>query len=145
LVEEPPDLDGRKGVKIIQGYIAVSVKGAEVRLRRKGERFFDTVKTGKGLRRSEMEIELSKGQFKSLWPATRGRRLEKIRYTIKWRGKSIEFDVYKKKLAPLMVAEVEFTTLKQAKDFTPPPWFGREVTGEEEHKNVNLAKRQERK
>jgi adenylate cyclase len=145
LVEEPPDLDGRKGVKIIQGYIAVSVNGAEVRLRRKGERFSETVKTGKGLRRGEMEIELSKGQFKSLWPATRGRRLEKIRYTIKWHRQSIEFDVYKKKLSPLMVAEVEFTTLKQAKDFTPPPWFGREVTGEEEHKNVNLAKRQERK
>lgn len=143
LVEQPPDLDGRKGVKIIQGYIAVSVAGAEVRLRRKGESFFETVKTGTGVRRGEMEIALSKMQFKTLWPATRGRRLEKTRYTIKWQGKSIEFDVYKKKLAPLMVAEVEFKSRKQAADFTPPPWFGREVTDEEEHKNVNLAKREE--
>lgn len=143
LVVDPPNLKGRKGVTIIQGYIAVSVEGAEVRLRRKGERYFETVKTGTGLRRGEIEIELSRKQFKSLWPATRGRRLEKTRYTIKWHRKTIELDVYKKKLAPLKVAEVEFKSRKEAADFSPPPWFGREVTDDAEHKNVNLANRKE--
>src|SRR6185295_19808817 len=90
LVEDPPNLVRRKGVKILQGYITVSVEDAEVRLRRKGETFFETVKIGTGLQRGEIEIELSRKQFKSLWPATRGRRLEKTRYTIKWHGKSIE-------------------------------------------------------
>lgn len=141
LVEDPPDLKGRKGVIIIQGYIAVSVEGAEVRLRRKGERYFETVKTGTGLQRGEIEIELSRKQFNSLWPATRDRRLEKTRYTIIWHRKTIELDVYKKRLAPLKVAEVEFKSRKEAADFSPPPWFGKEVTDDSAHKNVNLAQR----
>ena len=142
LVEDPPNLVRRKGVKILQGYITVSTEDAEVRLRRKGETFFETVKIGTGLQRGEIEVELSRKQFKSLWPATRGRRLEKTRYTIKWHGKSIELDVFKKKLAPLKVAEVEFKSPKEAAEFSPPPWFGREVTDDAEYKNVNLAQRE---
>src|SRR6185369_17273315 len=142
LVEDPPSLVSRKGVRILQGYITVSAEDAEVRLRQKDERFFETVKSGTGLLRGEIEIEVSRKQFKSLWPATRGRRLEKTRYIIKWRGKSIELDVYKKKLAPLKVAEVEFKSRKEATKFSPPPWFGREVTDDAEYKNVNLVQRE---
>jgi CYTH domain-containing protein len=145
LVEDPPNLNRRRGVRIIQGYITVSAEDAEVRLRRKDERFFETGKTGTGLQRGEIEIELSRKQFKSLWPATRGRRLEKTRYTIKWHGKSIELDVYKKTLAPVKVAEVEFKSLKEAADFTPPAWFGKEVTDDAAYKNINLAQQQEKK
>ena len=97
--------------------------------------FFETIKTGAGLKRGEIEIELSRKQFKAIWPAARGRRLEKIRYTLKWRRIKIELDVYKKDLAGLKVVEVEFKSRKQASDFSPPPWFGREVTGEDEYKN----------
>ena len=139
LVEETPVLPKRKGVKIIQGYIVASPEGSEVRLRRRDEKFYETIKTGTGLERGEIEIELTKKQFKSLWPATRGRRLEKIRYTFKWHRKNIELDVYKKKLIGLKVAEVEFNSQKQAEDFSPPPWFGKEVTEDEEYKNSSLA------
>jgi adenylate cyclase len=145
LVEDPPDLAGRKGATIIQGYIAVSLDETEVRLRREDEKFFLTVKTGTGLQRGEIEIELSRKQFKSVWPATQGRRLEKVRYTLKWHRRNIELDIYKKKLAGLKVAEVEFTSRKQAANFSPPEWFGKEITEDEEYKNVNLAMRRETK
>ena len=139
LVEESPDLSKRKGVRILQGYLASTPEGTEVRLRRKGKKYFETVKTGKGLRRGENEIELSSKQFRRLWPATQGRRLEKVRYTLKWRGRNLALDVYRKRLAGLKVVEVEFKTRKQAKGFSAPAWFGKEVTEDEDYKNVSLA------
>lgn len=143
LVEDLPDLSRHKGAKVIQGYIIVPANGSEVRVRRKDEKFFETIKTGEGLKRGEIEIEISRKQFGKLWLATRGRRLEKVRYTLKWHGRKIELDVYKKKLAGLKVAEVEFKSRKQAVDFTPPSWFGKEVTDEDEYKNANLAVQEE--
>jgi len=141
LVEDAPDLSKHKGAKVVQGYLIVSPNGDEVRLRQKGKAFFETVKTGTGLKRGEVEIELTKKQFKKLWPATRGRRLEKVRYTLKQNGRKIEFDIYKKRLSGLKVAEVEFKTPKQASAFKPFAWFGGEVTEEDEYKNANLATR----
>jgi hypothetical protein len=64
----------------------------EVRIRQKGAKFFQTVKTGTGLKRREHEIELSKKQFRKLWPLTKNRRLEKIRYTLKQKGFTLELD-----------------------------------------------------
>ena len=139
LVEAPPKLSRRKGVGIVQGYIAVSAEGTEVRLRRIGKKFFQTVKSGAGLARGEIEVELSRKQFTSLWRATLGRRLEKVRYTLSYGRQKIEVDVYKKRLAGLVVAEVEFNSRKESAAFSPPDWFGKEVTEDEDYKNVNLA------
>ncbi len=139
LVKESPDLSRHKRVEIIQGYLAAGVDGVEVRLRRMDDKFFETVKTGAGLQRGEIEIEISKKQFRKLWPATQGKRLEKVRYTLKWHGKNLELDLYQKKLSGLMVAEVEFKTRKHAEEFSPPPWFGKEVTEDEAYQNAKLA------
>ncbi|HEX2278851.1 MAG TPA: CYTH domain-containing protein [Candidatus Tectomicrobia bacterium] len=139
LVHTPPDLPAHQGKKVIQGYIAVSEDGTEVRLRQMGERFFQTVKSEGGLIRDEIEVELSKQQFEALWPATAGRRLEKTRYPMPWGGKQVEVDVYHGPLAGLVVAEVEFTSARESAQFTVPPWFGNEVTEDEAYKNVNLA------
>ncbi len=140
-VNEPPKLSKRKKMTINQGYLAVNAKGTEVRLRRQNHKHFQTIKTGTGLQRGEIEVPLSRKQFKLLWPATRGHRLEKMRYVIKWRGHKIELDVYKKELLGLMVAEVEFKSKKEAEAFSPPKWFGEEVTDNKSYKNVNLALR----
>ena len=112
-----------------------------MRLRRQDHKHFQTIKTGTGLQRGEIEVEISRRQFKSLWPATRGHRLEKTRYILKWRGYRIELDVYKKELSGLLIAEVEFKTRKRAEAFSPPKWFGPEVTDDKSYKNVNLALR----
>src|SRR5215472_1059058 len=123
LIDNTPDLSGTARVHIRQGYIAVSDKGPEVRLRRKDGKFFQTVKTGEGMQRDEIEIELSEKQFRKLWPATRGRRLDKIRHTLKWHGQTIEIDIYRQKLSGLKVAEAEFKTRKEAQSFSPPQLF----------------------
>jgi adenylate cyclase len=139
LVHAPPDLSARRGEAVIQGYIAVSEDGTEVRLRQIGEQFFQTVKSEGGLVRGEIEVELTRQQFEALWPATAGRRLEKTRYSVPWAGKTVEVDVYHGSLTGLVVAEVEFTSVSESAQFTTPPWFESEVTEDDTYKNVHLA------
>jgi len=69
-----------------------------------------------------------------------GRRIEKIRYTLKSRGKRIELDVYRKKLAGLKSAEVEFKTRKQANTSHLLSGSGKRSL-KAEYKNANLAQR----
>jgi CYTH domain-containing protein len=72
--------------KIVQGYLSIDANGAEVRLRKVGERHFETYKGSGRLQRTELEIELSYDQFSTLWPGTKNRRLEKIRYQMREAG-----------------------------------------------------------
>lgn len=139
LVQDLAALSGHEGKEVIQGYLAISADGTEVRLRHTGGKFFQTVKSGGGLVRAEIEVELSKDQFKVLWQATAGRRLEKTRYALQWAGKKVEVDVYQGSLAGLIVAEVEFISASESARFASPAWFGTEVTEDERYKNVNLA------
>jgi CYTH domain-containing protein len=54
-------------------------------------------------------------------------------------GAQAEVDEYGGDLAGLVVAEVEFHDEHAAQAFTPPAWFGRELTGEVEYANRSLA------
>ncbi len=140
LVPNQPDLSGAKSNQIIQGYLAISEDGTEVRIRQKGDRYFETVKTTGTLSRGEFEIEISREQYASLWPATTGKRLEKRRYEIPYQGYTIELDVYEGTLAGLIVAEIEFPSEADSERFTPLPWFGREVTSDPAYKNQSLVR-----
>lgn len=138
-VQKMPDLTACKGVEILQGYLSVGEDGTEIRLRRKGEQFYQTVKQGEGVQRTEVEVELSRAQFDSLWLLTEGRRVEKVRYEIVEGTWTIELDVYRGRLKGLVVAEVEFETLGESARFVPPLWLGREVTDDDRYKNAVLA------
>ena len=138
-VRKMPNLAACTGVEIAQGYLAVG--GTEVRVRRKGDQFYQTVKMGTGVKRTEVEMALSRAQFDLLWPLTAGRRVKKVRYELtegKW---TIELDVYRGRLKGLVVAEVEFESVAESARFVPPPWFGRDVTDDDRYKNANLAQR----
>jgi hypothetical protein len=69
----PKDITQYPSENIIQGYLAIDANGAEVRLRKIGERYFETYKGSGRLQRRELEIELSHDQFNTLWPGTEGR------------------------------------------------------------------------
>jgi CYTH domain-containing protein len=137
--EIPPKLEHRRHYQIAQGYLASEPGGRHVRLRKKGKTASLTFKVGRGAHREEREIKLSPKQFAALWPATAGRRLRKVRYDIPWRNLVIEIDVYRGKHSGLVVAEVEFPDLVTCREFKPPRWFGREVTGQKPYSNVRLA------
>ena len=139
LVRDLPGLGDLKGEQIEQGYLAISSDGAEVRIRRKGDTCFETVKSHGGLMRDELEVEISHDQFLALWPATEGRRLQKTRYALEENGYQIDLDVYQGSLEGLVVAEIEFASAEESKLFAPPSWFGHEVTNDKHYKNSSLA------
>jgi len=135
----PEKLNRSRRYIIAQGYLATEPAGRQVRLRKKGNTASLTFIVGRGAHREEREIKLSPKQFAALWPATAGRRLSKLRYEIPWKNLLIEIDIYRGRHAGLVVAEVEFPDRVMCRKFKPPPWFGREVTGEKRYSNVRLA------
>jgi adenylate cyclase len=132
---------------IQQGYVAVT-RAAVVRVRRQiGCRRTPhstcelTIKCGAGLVRPELTFPLSTEQFTVLWRTVpRHGRILKVRH---WpqpqMGKELVVDVFCHQLAGLVVAEVEFHDRSAALEFTPPSWFGREVTEDSCYSNASLA------
>lgn len=142
LVADPPsDLERWPATAIEQGYLVITDGGPEVRLRRRGDRAFLTVKSGAGRVRVEEEIEIEPDRFERLWPLTEGLRIEKTRHEIDaGDGVVIELDAYTGDLAGLVVAEVEFDSEEAAEAFAPPDWFGEDVTDDLRYKNQRLAR-----
>ena len=146
LVTQPPaDLETHPREPISQGYLLpeVSSGGVAVRVRRRADRFFLTIKHGHGLSRTEVELPLPPADFNVLWPLTEGRRVEKTRYLLPHAGHeryTIELDIYAGALAGLLTAEVEFPTEDDARAFQPPAFFGRELTDDPAYTNSALAR-----
>ncbi len=142
LLSQMPDIPLQSTVSVRQGYITESEDSVEVRLRQKGDRFFMTVKKGQGLVREEGEISITPEDFNRLWPMTRGRQVEKTRSKSDLgNGLVAEIDVFSGDLEGLMLCEVEFKDPDQAEQFTPPWWFGTDVTQDSRYKNKSLAQK----
>lgn len=140
LVATMPDLSTASRSSLRQGYLTVPADSVEVRLRQSDDRFVLCVKTGSGIIRGEREIEIDGKQFDTLWPQTEGRRIEKTRWTGPLDdGLTFELDVFAGDLEPLAVVEVEFASAQQAEAFTPPDWFGRDVSLDKRFGNKSLA------
>ncbi len=135
----PENLEQYPHKDIAQGYLAITEDGTEVRLRQKGEKYFQTVKSGAGKTRFESEIEITENQFNTLWEATNGKRVEKTRYEISHESGTIELDVYHGDLDGLLSAEMEFTSEEASNAFVAPEWLHEEVTDDKRYKNQSLA------
>lgn len=135
----PENLENYPHDEVVQGYVAIAEDGTEVRLRKKGDKYFQTVKSGGGKSRTELEVEITEEQFNALWGTTAGKRLEKTRYKIPHEAGLIELDVYKGDLTGLVTAEMEFKSEDDSKKFVVPQWLGREATEDKRYKNQSLA------
>lgn len=127
-----------KRESIAQGYVFNCQEGV-VRVRKKGESYFQTIKGRGNMVREEIEIELSREQFDFLWQHTRGQKISKHRYYIAYQSFLIELDIFTDVLEGLIIAEVEFENEEASRNFVPPDWFGREVTDDARYQNSNLA------
>ena len=132
----PAEMQG--GLPILQGYLAHD-DYMEVRIRQCGNKHSLTVKEGFGLMRRETEVKISPQQFQALWPSTEGRRLEKVRSLVNHGAFRVEVDRYLGNLEPLLVAEVEFSSVEESESFEKPDYLGQEVTEVEAYKNISLA------
>jgi adenylate cyclase len=135
----PGPLASQAGATIRQGYIIATENGLEMRIRQKQDRYYQTVKMGEGLSRTEIEIELSEEQFNQLWPHTKGRRVSKTRYSIPVKGYTAELDKFDGALEGLLLVEVEFNTIDASQRFEIPDWFGSDVTEDKRYKNKHLS------
>lgn len=135
----PKDLDNYLHENISQEYIVIAEDGTEVRLRAKGEKYFQTIKRGLGKSRTETEVELTEKQFEILKGASTGIGVQKTRYNIPYGTETIELDIYLNILKGLITAEVEFESEDASNKFVIPEWFGREVTDDKKYKNQSLA------
>ena len=141
LVKKMPQLIGKPHKEIEQHYLS---DGEEpLRLRRAGGTFELTKKLtldGADLSRTEeITIPLERDEYFMLLPLAK-RGLVKSRYYIRLDGGlTAELDVFKGPLEGLAMVEVEFEDEAKREAFTPPSWFGRDVSQEAWSSNASLA------
>jgi CYTH domain-containing protein len=139
LVKElPENLESYPQQRISQGYLCTD---PVVRIRRSNDDYYLTYK-GKGMMvREEYNLPLTEDAFHHMLPKVDGILIDKIRYLIPLDGKlTAELDIFQGTLAPLRIVEVEFDTEEEALAFTPPSWFGDDVTNSRQYHNSNLSK-----
>jgi adenylate cyclase len=138
LVDElPAEVQEQSATRIRQGYLSSEPVEVRVRSRDDGEHEL-TVKSIGALERTEVTVPLTPRQFEELWALAQA-SVEKSRSLIGIDGWTAEVDVYAGKLAGLVVVEVEFPSAAKATGFTPPSWFGAEVTDDLRYRNSALA------
>jgi adenylate cyclase len=127
--------------RIEQGY--VTTEPVTVRVRRiDGHRHVLTIKAGSGRNRTEIERDLDREEFEVLWDAAGELRLDKRRHRIPLaHGLTAELDLYDGDLEGRTLVEVEFPDDESADAFSPPDWFGREVTDDGRYTNAALVRR----
>lgn len=125
-------------LNIEQSYICTS---PTIRLRKSNDKFILTVKGSGAISREEYEIEISEKQYQRLLKKVETPSVIKKRYMVPLPNELLaEVDVYEGHLKGLITIEVEFKSLKEAKKFIPPKWFGPDVTLDSRYKNTKLSK-----
>jgi CYTH domain-containing protein len=135
----PPAARLEKGTSIEQAYLG---QGAtELRIRRKGEQTFMTVKSKGGLVRSEWETSIPEWVFTAL-KADCTEVVTKTRFEVESADGVLEIDEYHGRLDGLWTLECEFADEASARAFEPPAWLGEaiDVTEDGRFKNRALAR-----
>ena len=132
----PDNLDTYRHRHLEQGYLCTA---PVVRIRKDDDRYELTYKSGGMMVRQEYNLLLTKDSYEHLKNKIDGRLISKKRYMIPYEKYMIELDVFENDLAPLVLAEVEFETEEEANTFTPPEWFGKDVTFSKAYHNSVLS------
>lgn len=133
----PADLEKYPHLEIEQGYLCVS---PVVRIRRENEAYYLTYKSKGLMAREEYNLPLTKDAYLHLREKTDGILIVKTRYVLPEKdGLKIELDRFHGKHEGLLLAEVEFSTEEEAQNYTPPQWFGEEMTWSSAYHNSTLS------
>ena len=137
--ELPDDLTPFAFHKIEQGYLCTS---PVVRIRRSDDDYYLTYKSSGMLAREEYNLPLTAEAYAHLKPKADGRIIEKTRYLIPLDDRlTVELDIFEGDLAPLILAEVEFSSEEEANAFTPPQWLGEDVTFDRRYHNSTMSQK----
>lgn len=136
----PEDYKTYPHKEIEQGYLSTE---PVVRIRKSDDTYILTYKSSGLMVREEYNLPLTKESYEHLRQKADGILIHKIRYKIPYQGKyTIELDLFLDSLNPLILAEVEFETEEEANNFTPPDWFGEDVTFSTKYHNSTLSQQQ---
>lgn len=141
----PENLDSYQKKEIEQGYLCES---PTVRIRKSNEDYILTYKSRLGTEHihadarvnQEVEVPLSRDGYEHLKEKIDGYPVEKTRYLIPLPdGHTGELDVFGGRLSGLYLVEVEFADADEVGEFSPPEWFGEDVSGDIRYTNSFLA------
>ena len=115
--------------------------GPVVRVRKDNDDYILTYKSKGLMAREEYNLPLTKESYEHLKAKADGRIITKTRHVIPIEDNLfIELDIFEGDLKPLVLAEVEFPTEEMANSFTPPEWFGEDVTFSSLYHNSTLSR-----
>lgn len=140
--ELPPHLDSYPHAEIEQGYLCTS---PTLRIRRMGDAYILTVKEKRHMAaitaivNREEEFALSRESYDRLRSKCEGNLVLKTRYRIPLGERTAELDLFHGRHEGLRLVEVEFPDTVAAEAFTPPSWFGPEVSDDPRYRNSWLA------
>lgn len=135
----PFDLNNYPHREIEQAYLNVD---PVIRIRRKDNDYFLTYKSKGLLAREEYDLPLNAEAYAHLLEKADGNILTKTRYEIPLGDHLIiEMDIFHGKFEGLILAEVEFPSLEEANSFSPPEYFGEDVTFSTEYQNSTLSRK----
>jgi CYTH domain-containing protein len=139
----PERVASARSLEIDQGYLPGTRINERIRRARASDtiRYYRTIKTGRGIERVEIEEETTELFFLTVWPLTRGARVQKRRYLIPDGDVTWEIDEFLDREG-LWLAEIELERVDQA--VVVPIWLQsaieREVTEDPRYTNHALAR-----
>ena len=137
----PEHLGDFEQIKMIQGYLS---KSPVIRIRKENENYILTYKSKANqelgvIVNQEVELALTEDAFNHLKHKTDDHLVYKTRYNIPLGEYTAELDIFEQQLQGLIIVEVEFPSVDAAKVFTPPQWFGANVSDDVRYSNAYLS------
>lgn len=143
----PDDLKKYKPIIIHVGDFYDSNSVDALKIKQKGNKYELVKKEGNSAhKRTEHTIDIKKEEFDILMPvAVQNHKKERYFYPVD--DYICEIDLYKGKLSEYVRVEVEFKNEKDMRSFTPPIWFGKEITNinHEIHEDLGIVSFEEMK
>jgi len=128
----------------MQQYYLPEQEEGYIRYRRRGKKYFKTIKSGEGMVRKESEYLVSREEFDSHLESHVGKIIEKERFVFVYEGMTYELDRFCGALKGLCYLEIEFDDEETAEAFLLPEIFSRlmivEVTHDKRFNNASISK-----
>ncbi|MGN0382917.1 MAG: CYTH domain-containing protein [Eubacterium sp.] len=138
LIKKLPDLSKYPYREIEQAYLST---GPVVRIRKDNDNYYLTYKSGGKMAREEYNLPLNEKSYYHLLEKADGNIITKLRYMIPLDNSlTAEVDIFKGKFEGMSLVEVEFESIEDALTYTPPDWFGTDVTNDKRYHNSYLSK-----
>ena len=144
LIKQMPELDRFPYKELEQGYLCTD---PTVRVRKEDDEYYLTYKSKSkdNISREEYNLPLTKQAYEKLIKKADGNIITKKRYLVpvgkekNGRDLTAEIDVFAPPFAPLVLCEVEFSSLEEANAFEKPDWLGEDVSSDRRYYNSYLS------